>query len=323
MKKTYILPTISLTLCLITAAKTSISISAAVNPALIRPILIMAGGVPATTAEEFDAEGVRVPSAQNETGSKPLAGSEAAGPVFERTAAVVPAEELKISNLAKVDISVPELLSLPDEQRGGTVLILHTHGCESYTPTKQYNYKPSKDLRTTDKSFNVVRIGDEIEKALTGRGIKTIHDTTLCDEPSFNDSYNVSLAVAKRYLKENPDIKVILDVHRDSIEGADGKPVKTVGAKNTSQLMFVIGTDASGLDHPLWRQNLAFALRLQQRIQSEYPDIMRPVNLRKNRFNQQVSPGSIIVEVGSDANTLEEALNAARIFGEELGEYLS
>ena len=323
MKKAYILPTISLTLCLITAAKTSLSSSTAVNPALIRPILIMAGGAPSATVEESEPEGAGMPPVQTGMDSKSLARGEVPQPVFERTAAVVPAEELKISNLAKADISVPELLSLPDEQRGGTVLILHTHGCESYTPTKQYNYKPSKDFRTTDKDFNVVRIGDEIEKALTERGIKTIHDTTLCDEPSFNDSYNVSLAVAKRYLKENPDIKVILDVHRDSIEGEDGKPVKTLGAKDTSQLMFVIGTDSSGLDHPLWRQNLAFALRLQQRIQSKYPDIMRPVNLRKNRFNQQVSPGSIIIEVGTDANTLEEALNAARIFGEELGEYLS
>lgn len=323
MKKIYILPTISLTLCLFTAAKTSLGSSAAAPPALIRPILIISGGKLTAAAEDTTTEGVPSPSAQARTDGEPLVRSKTAEPVFERTAAVVPAEELKISNLAKVDISIPELLSLPDEQRGGTVLILHTHGCESYTPTKQYNYKPSKDFRTTEKAFNVVRIGNEIEKALTERGIKVIHDTTLCDEPSFNDSYNVSLAVAKRYLKENPDIKVILDVHRDSIEGEDGKPVKTVGAKDTSQLMFVVGTDASGLDHPLWRQNLAFALRLQQRIQSKYPEIMRPVNLRKNRFNQQVSPGSIIVEVGTDANTLEEAINAARIFGEELGEYLS
>lgn len=246
-------------------------------------------------------------------------------PVFERTITTAPhsGQGLYISNLAKAEVDIDELLSLPDENKGAAVLILHTHGCEGYTPTKKYNYKPTGDFRTTDERYNVVRVGDEIEKELTNCGVNVIHDRTLCDYPSYNDSYDNSLAIAKKYTAENPDIKVILDVHRDSIAGENGEQIKTVGAEKTSQLMFVVGTDMAGLEHPLWRQNLSFALKLQQRISAEYPKLMRPVNLRTHRFNQQVCPGSLIVEVGSDGNTMEEALNAAKIFGKELGKYLT
>ncbi|MGN1097850.1 MAG: stage II sporulation protein P [Clostridia bacterium] len=245
--------------------------------------------------------------------------------VFERTITTAPlsSDGLYISNLAKAEFDINELLSLPPETAGAEVLILHTHGCEAYTPTKENNYAPTSDFRTTDTNYNVVRVGDEIAKALESFGIKVIHDTTLCDYPSYTESYNNSLALAKKYTAENPDIKVILDIHRDSISGENGEQIKTVGAPDTAQLMFVVGTDTAGLEHPLWRQNLSFALNLQKRIIGKYPDMMRPINLRDHRFNQQVSTGSLIVEVGSDGNTLEEALNAARIFGRELGGYLT
>lgn len=247
-----------------------------------------------------------------------------AEPVAEKTAAAVrpPADGIVISNLAKAEVDVEELLALPRETDGAQVLILHTHGCESYTPSEAYDYEPLTDVRTTDKRFNVVRVGDEIQKELEAAGITVIHDTTLCDEPDFNKSYSKSLAVAKKHLAENPGIKVILDVHRDSLGDGDAH-IKTEGPDGASQLMFVVGTDTGGAEHPLWRQNLAFALNLQRRLVDGYPGLMRPVNLRSSRFNQQLSTGSIIVEVGSDGNTLDEALAAARIFGSELGRYLN
>lgn len=318
MKRKYIIPIVSIMICCIAVARTSLGRAVPISSALLKAALLM------TTDLTQKEEALPAPQPE-ETEEETIPQKTEEKVVFERTITTAPLSEqgLYISNLADAEVDISELLSLPDENKGGTVLILHTHGCEAYTPTEKYNYTPTSDFRTTDAEYNVVRVGNEIEKALTDCGIKVIHDTTLCDYPSYNDSYNNSLALANKYVSENPDIKVILDIHRDSIAGSNGEQIKTVGAENTSQLMFVVGTDMAGLEHPLWRQNLSFALKLQKQIISKYPDIMRPINLRTHRFNQQVSTGSLIVEVGSDGNTLEEALNAAKIFGQELGEYLN
>ncbi len=310
MRKLYLFPAISLALCMAAAARGPAA--ALESPAAVRAALAMTGGLrpaePASAAPEPTVVSEPAPAAE---------------PTYQKVAASAEVKaEIPVSNLAEADFSQAELLSLPDEQRGGTVLILHTHGSESYAPSAKYDYEPEEDIRTSDKEFNVVRVGDEIERALTEKGVSVIHDRTLCDRPSYNASYSKSLAVAKKYLNENPNIKVILDVHRDSIEGDDGSPVKVLAREGVAKLMFVVGTDKSGLSHPLWRQNLAFALKLQQSVGQSEPELFRAVNLRKNRFNQQLSPGSLILEVGSDANTLDEALAAARIFGQKLGEYL-
>ncbi len=317
MKRSYVFFYIILGICCFAAGKASISHARPLNPKIMKGVLYM-------TANLDESEPVQEPAADIPAAAaqEPVPIQK---PVFERTITTAPltSEGLYISNLAKAQVDIDELLSLPPETAGADVLILHTHGCEAYTPTEKDSYASTGDFRTTDTNYNVVRIGDEIQKTLEGFGIKVTHDKTLCDWPDYNSSYDNSLAIAKKYAAQNPNLKVILDVHRDSIAGSSGEQIKTVGAENTSQLMFVVGTDMTGLEHPLWRQNLSFALNLQKRIISKYPNLMRPINLRTHRFNQQVSTGSLILEVGSDGNTLDEALNAARIFGRELGGYLT
>ncbi len=310
---------IFMALCCFAAAKASVSEAKPLSPELTRWALYMTANVEEPSPPLVPEETPVQPESEPE---KPQSAAAPVSTVQLSAPAAPLSDGIEISNLAKANVDVDELLSLPPETTGAQVLILHTHGCEAYTPTEQFDYVPTEDFRTTDKSRNVVRVGDEIQRELEAQGLTVIHDTTLCDEPDFNKSYNKSLAVAKKYLAENPNIKVILDVHRDSIEDG-GKQIKTVGPNGASQLMFVVGTDTGGLEHPLWRQNLSFALNLQRRLLDKYEGLMRPINLRSSRFNQQLCTGSIIVEVGSDGNTLEEALTAARIFGRELGEYLT
>ena len=302
--------------CCLAAARASVTGALPVPEGVMKGMLYMTVNVSEASAKSDPPPDADIPESPAPAAVTP--------PVAQKIAATVsPEPELLISNLAKAEVNIDELLSLPPETAGAEVLILHTHGCESYTPSENYAYEPSSDVRTTDKNFNVVRIGDEIQKELEAAGVTVIHDTTLCDEPDFNKSYSKSLEVAKKHIAENSKIKVILDVHRDSIEDSDGGRVKTNGPDGASQLMFVVGTDTGGAEHPLWRQNLAFALNLQRRIEAAHPGLMRRVNLRSSRFNQQLSTGSLILEVGSDGNTLDEALAAAKIFGQELGQYLS
>lgn len=330
MKKKHLIFNAVMVLCFFTAARASVGKAHPMPDRLMEGVLYMTvniseNDVLSPSREAMSASTVSGETMPEATTADQLSAVQEAPVVFQRTITTAPlgSEGLYISNQAKAQVDIDQLLSLPPETAGAQVLILHTHGCESYAPSPAYDYKPDTDIRTTDRNFNVVRVGDEIQHELEALGVEVIHDTTLCDDPDFNSSYSNSLKIAKKHMEENPGIKVILDVHRDSIQGENGEKVKTAGPDGASQLMFVVGTDMGGLDHPLWRQNLSFALNLQRRLVDKYPTLMRPINLRSSRFNQQVSTGSIIVEVGSDANTLDEALAAARIFGRELGGYLT
>ena len=155
--------------------------------------------------------------------------------------------------------------------------------------------------------------------------IKTIHDTTLHDHPNFNGSYANSLRTAEGYVAKYPSIKIVFDIHRDAYvydDGSKAKFVTKIDGKDVAQLMFVVGTDAGGLTHPNWRENMKLALKLQSFISGKYPSLMRGVNLRKERFNGHVTNGSLIIEVGSSGNTLEEALAGAELAAERISEFL-
>ena len=204
---------------------------------------------------------------------------------------------------------------------GPQVLIVHTHGSESYTPDAAFPYTPTENERTTDTRYNVVRVGDELQSVLEDNGIETVHIRDIFDSPAYSGSYDRSLAAIEDALAEYPTIKVVIDVHRDSILTDDGTAYKTsctIDGEEMAQLMFVVGTDEGGLYHPDWQQNLNYVTGLQYQLNRAYSGLMRPVNLRTQRFNQHASAGSMLIEVGSSGNTMTEALAAIRLFGQTL-----
>ena len=206
-------------------------------------------------------------------------------------------------------------LTLPEGEP--QILIIHTHGSEAYTQAGLDHYTASDINRTEDTQFNVVRIGDELTDILTEAGLRVIHDRGIYDYPSYTGSYTRAEAAIGQYLESCPGIRVVLDIHRDAL-GSNGVVYKTMAEEEAtvaSQIMLLVGTDESGLEHPNWRGNLAFALYLQNAVNSAFPTLMRPVELVPQRYNQQLTPGSIILEVGSSGNTLREALAAIRLFG--------
>ena len=143
---------------------------------------------------------------------------------------------------------------------------------------------------------------------------------------SSSGSYDRSLAAIEEALSEYPTIQIVIDMHRDSILTDDGIAYKTsctIDGTEMAQLMFVVGTDEGGLYHPNWQQNLNYVTGLQYRLNRSYPGLMRPVNLRTQRFNQHARPGSMLVEVGSSGNTMPEALAAIRLFGQTLADDLN
>ena len=204
---------------------------------------------------------------------------------------------------------------------GPQVLIVHTHGSESYTPDAAFPYTPSENTRTTDTRYNVVRVGDELQKVLEEGGVQAVHICDIFDSPTYSGSYDRSLAAIEEALAQYPTIQVVIDLHRDSILTDDGTAYKTsctIDGTEMAQLMFVVGTDEGGLYHPNWQSNLNYVTSLQYQLNRAWPGLMRPVNLRTQRFNQHATPGSMLVEVGSSGNTMTEALAAIRLFGQTL-----
>ena len=209
--------------------------------------------------------------------------------------------------------------------KGPRVLIIHTHGSECYLPQGRESYTLDDVERTSDKRYNVIRVGDELEKVLSENGISSIHDRNIYDSPSYNGSYSRSLAAIGNALKKNPSIKVVIDIHRDAMTSADGvkyRTVANVGGEQVAQLMLVMSTGESGLPHPDWAENLKLAVKVQNAMATKYPGIMRPMNLRKERFNMHATRGSMLVEVGTSANSMAEALASVKLLGKELAAIL-
>lgn len=217
----------------------------------------------------------------------------------------------------------PSALSLSED--GPAVLIVHTHSSEAYTMEAGFEYPESDALRTLDERYSVVRVGDEIADILTEAGISVLHDTQPNDYPNYNGAYERMRQTIEGYLAEYPSIQMVLDVHRDAAEDADGNPVALTAEVNgeaCAELMLVVGTDEGGLTHPDWQENLANALKVQALLNRSAPGLCRNLDLRTERFNQHETPGSLLVEVGASGNTLAEALRAARIFGQALAVFL-
>ena len=214
-------------------------------------------------------------------------------------------------------------LTLPEE--GPQVLILHSHSTEAYTPEGEDVYEASDPGRTLDKSRNVVRVGDELAEVLEQAGFTVVHDRELYDWPSYNGAYTRSRAAAEAWLEQYPGIRVVIDLHRDALGGV--KTEYRLPEGSCAQVMLVLTTGESGLYHPNWRENVKLGLELQQAMEEREPGLSRPMLLSPARYNEQLSPGYLLLEVGSDANTLQEALEAVRRFGacaaEVLGRHLT
>jgi stage II sporulation protein P len=199
------------------------------------------------------------------------------------------------------------------------VIIYHTHTCESYTATEKYSYQMTDSFRTNDLNYTVAKVGDELTTQLEKKGFSVVHNKTYHDYPSYNGSYGRSLQTLKSIFEKNSDAQIIIDLHRDAIGSSTSyAPRVQIGDETCAQVMFVIGTDSSGLEHPNWRENLKYAIEVQKKANELYPGLFRPIVLRTARFNQQLTTASSIIEVGATGNTLEECINSMKYVAEVL-----
>lgn len=198
------------------------------------------------------------------------------------------------------------------------ILIHHTHSQEQYADSNG------------DPSMSIVAVGSYLAKLLTEQyGFNVIHDTGAYDVIDHDNAYSYAGPAVEKILAENPSIEVVIDVHRDGI-GSDGHLVTEVNGKQTAQIMFFNGLsrttsngDLAYLENPYIQDNLAFSLQTKLAGEEYYPGFTRSNYLKGYRYNLHYRPKSMLVEVGAQTNTFEEAMNAMEPLADLLHKVLS
>ena len=228
--------------------------------------------------------------------------------------------DIKIKNETDFELTDDVLNSSNLEIDTSNIIIFHTHTCESYTSSDEYSYTPTGNFRTTDLNYSVARVGDKLTEYLTQYKYNVIHDKTYHDYPAYNGSYNRSLETVSNIL-ETTQADIIIDLHRDAIGSySTYAPTVKIGEDECAQLMFVIGTNGGGLNHPNWHSNLQFAVKVQEIANQLYPGLFKPIIVRNSRYNQHLGKAACIIEVGATGNTMEQCLNSMKYLSKVISE---
>lgn len=232
-----------------------------------------------------------------------------------------------VDELLRKDLKNNANIEYLSSSNAPTVLIIHTHGTESYSKSGAISYGDNGgDLaRSENTEENVVAVGKILSDELNKLGIRTLHCEIMHDKDQYRSSYERSEETIRYYLKKYPTIKLVIDLHRDSIINSEGeiiRPVALADGTPTAQVMCVVGSSWGGEANNKWEDNLALALQLRQNLNEKNNNICRPPYLKASTYNQEIAPYSLLLEIGACGNSLEEACNAARLIAVSLAELL-
>ena len=238
--------------------------------------------------------------------------------LFEKSEANIFAnpDNVRIDNQTEFSIDIKALMAKDTDfliSDKPVVLVIHTHATEAYCETV--------GARTTDTALNIVHIGEVLTNALNKNGITTLHETSLIDHEDYYGAYPHAAELIEGYLMKHPSIQMVIDVHRDAVTDKEGNELALTADLNgvaAARLMLVMGSDSAGLSHQNWEENLAFALKLQAFCEERAPGIFRDLTLRTQRYNQHLTPKSILLEVGAAGNSMQEAETSIRFFADQL-----
>ena len=183
-----------------------------------------------------------------------------------------------------------------------------------------YEYEATGNYRTTDLNYSVARVGTELTNYLKEKGFNVTHNTTYHDYPAYSGSYARSLNTLEGLL-EGKNTQLVFDLHRDAVGSSNEyAPTIKINDNYVAQIMFVIGTNGGGLEHPNWVQNLKMAVKIQEKANEMYPGLFRPIIIRNSRYNQHLTNGSSIIEVGATGNTMEQCVLSMQCLSNVLAE---
>lgn len=238
---------------------------------------------------------------------------------------------VRVKNVNKTGVDIEkklnEKIDLSVNKDKPAVLIFHTHTTETYQILDRGFYEEGFMTRSNDSGKNMVRVGKAICEQIENAGYQVIHDTAVYDA-KYSGAYDRSRAGVREYLKKYPSIQVVLDIHRDAIQQTDGtkiKPTATIDGKKAAQVMIISGCqeEGNGIDNlPDWEYNLTFAVHLQNKLEELFEGITRPLYFCPRSYNMNLTHCSLLLEVGSDSNTLDEAVYTGKCIGKAVAEIL-
>ncbi|MCQ2441470.1 MAG: stage II sporulation protein P [Clostridia bacterium] len=286
--------------------------------------------------ENTKAQETQTPKTDNKTTVTTSSNATVKGKVIEKFISPYSAKNsynnVYLKNSTDLDIDIKSMLSQSLSykiQKNGKpqVLIMHTHTTESFM-TENRDYYTDEDLtRRTDENLNMVHLGNIVADKLNSLGIVTVHDKTVHDYPEYNNSYTRSAATVNSNLKKYPSIKIVIDMHRDAISANDTDKVKVtteINGKKAAQIMLVMGSQSGSVTNfPNWKENLNLALKLQQTIEVMYPSLARPLSLMSRNYNESLTTGSMLIEMGTDGNTIDEVSYSAELLSNALASLLN
>lgn len=193
------------------------------------------------------------------------------------------------------------------------VLIFHTHTTESYNPENLSEKNFSTDLNNT-----VAKVGTQLDYELENNyGISTIHDMTIHDLPTRNGAYVKARPTVEKYLKKYPGIKLIIDLHRDG-EVSKNKYTALINNETYARVMFV-----AGIKFKNHAKNNKITQKFEGIFDYLYPNFSRGIDYKNSIYNQDLSPNMILIEVGTNGNSMDEALRTSKIIAKVVAKYLS
>lgn len=214
----------------------------------------------------------------------------------------------------------------PADESKPRILLYHTHTWEAYEMTPQAQYTPTETWRTKDERYNMIRIGEELAQELEAKGFAVVHDKTVFEPPNLSSAYTRSLDMLKERLARGEQYDYIFDVHRDAYSGPyNGANSVQAEGKQIAYVMMLVGKGTgatnSGFDErPDWPKNLDLAQRITDGMNAQVKGVSREVKIKPGRFNQHVSTGALLIEVGNNRNTLEEALAACSVIAQAIAD---
>lgn len=196
------------------------------------------------------------------------------------------------------------------KRSGPKVLIYHTHALERYNS----GIANVSKLSVNDSKMSVREVGEALTQNLNSLNINTLHNCTLHDLYDHNRAYVESLKTLTHYINSYPSISMTIDIHRDGsgVVGERLRAVKNINGRNAAKIMIVIGTNAGTLKHPNWIENMKLALKLQNILNKIAPGLTKPIYLSSNRYNEHVTKGSLLIEIGGDGNSISEAKESTK-----------
>ena len=229
----------------------------------------------------------------------------------------LPGENEHADLIVLEDAAVQEDHTQPVERP--RVLIYHTHTHEAYAQTAADPYRETESWRTEDQTHSVVRVGEALAALLTDYGFDVVHDTADYEYPKLNTAYARSLDMLET--KRGETFNLCVDLHRDAWDKSMAE-CACIGSQRAAQLMMLIGNGGNFDIKPDYEANLAFAARLTDRINALCDGLCRPVMVKNGRYNQHLFTPSVLIEVGHNLNTLDEALASMPVLAEALADLL-